>query len=192
MGMDVYGTAPTDPVGKYFRRNVWGWHTLAECTQHVCEKSNNMDLYLRCEHWHSNDGSGLNATDATALASLIALAIQAGIIEKWLADRRTNIMMLKPEPCTYCSGTGIRTDEIGVNAGLTLKVIPAYAMDMTWKDEYLSGERPKHPRAGETGTCNACDGTGVTGPFEQSYGTSLQSMTEWSQFLKHCGGFEIC
>lgn len=192
MGMDVYGTAPTDPVGEYFRRNVWGWHPLVDCTEHVCQQANHMDLFLRCEEWHTNDGDGLNATDATALASLIDQAISTGVIEKWLADRQAKIRMMQPTPCNYCKGTGIRTDAVGEKAGLPTKVIPADAKDMTWRDEYLSGERPKHPRAGQTGTCNACDGTGKTAPFEQNYGTSLESMTDWSQFLKHCGGFEIC
>src|SRR5882724_1576204 len=70
MGMDVYGKAPKSEQGKYFRRNVWGWHPLADYCQKVAP-----EICSRCESWHTNDGEGLNEADAL----LLAMALQAQV-----------------------------------------------------------------------------------------------------------------
>jgi len=55
MGMDVYGNAPTQKEGEYFRNNIWWWHPLADYIELVAP-----DEAAACEHWHSNDGDGLD------------------------------------------------------------------------------------------------------------------------------------
>jgi hypothetical protein len=64
--MDVYGIRPTSEAGRYFRLNWTGWQPLADYIATVAP-----DIYAKCEHWHSNDGDGLNAADALALADAL-------------------------------------------------------------------------------------------------------------------------
>ena len=64
MGMDIYGDAPTAPEGEYFRRNVSGWIPFAELVTTLCP-----DEAAPCRHWGSNDGDGLDAAGAAALAA---------------------------------------------------------------------------------------------------------------------------
>lgn len=40
--------------------------------------------------------------------------------------------------------------------------------------------------------CNACDGSGETRPSATMYPFSVENVTEFANFLEHCGGFEIC
>ena len=194
MGMDVYGTAPTDPVGEYFRRNVWGWHPLIDLTEHLCEREGKKDLFDRCKHWHTNDGDGLGAEDAQALATIIETALAGRHVAYYLEIRKENLRKLPNEPCPHCKGTGIRDDEVGKAAGMHEKRIPPDAMDLSIPARMIKllEERKKHPRAGQTGWCNACDGRGYSAPFDLNYDTSEESAKEWAAFLKHCGGFEIC
>src|ERR1019366_4617701 len=80
MGMGVCGIKPTAPEGEHYQNSVWGWRPLADlCRQLAPEEC------AHCEYWHSNDGDGLNATDATALAKrldeYLASGQTAGLIE---------------------------------------------------------------------------------------------------------------
>ena len=49
--------------GAYFRNNVWWWRPLAEYVQLVLPI-----ICKKCDHWHSNDGDGLDDQDSGALA----------------------------------------------------------------------------------------------------------------------------
>lgn len=188
MGMDVYGTAPTDPVGKYLRRTVWSWHPLIDLTEHLCEQAEQHDLFLRCESWHTNEGDGLNAEDALTLGALILEpALASGAVARYLEARQQHLAMLPDDPCPHCNATGTRTDAVGVSAGMPTRSIPSDAVDRR------RGEPGKpHPRAGQTGWCNTCEGTGYRPPFQLNYHISEKGVREWAAFLKHCGGFEIC
>lgn len=37
MGMDLYGKKPLNPVGEYFRNNVWWWRPLAVFVQKLIQ-----------------------------------------------------------------------------------------------------------------------------------------------------------
>lgn len=73
-------------------------------------------------------------------------------------------------PCDLCQGTGIRTDEIGVQHGLNV---------------------PRDPITGKGG-CNGCQGTGRRENWGKSYPFSVENVREFATFLRECGGFEIC
>ena len=45
MGMDVTGNNPKTDAGVYFRRNVWGWHPLAEL---VCKLAPDIASHCSC------------------------------------------------------------------------------------------------------------------------------------------------
>jgi len=60
MGMDVYGRAPKDKTGEYFRANVWSWrpiHTLMAIANHNVKVFDEKTLNLM----GSNDGAGLKS-----------------------------------------------------------------------------------------------------------------------------------
>ena len=66
MGFDIYGADPVTEEGKYFRNNVWWWRPLANYCLEVAP-----DATAACTHWHSNDGAGLSAEGALALADAL-------------------------------------------------------------------------------------------------------------------------
>ena len=73
MGYDVFGNAPKNKQGEYFRANIWWWPPLWDyCTEVAPEITNNV------EYAYSNDGDGLDAQDAEALANALDLSLLTG------------------------------------------------------------------------------------------------------------------
>lgn len=167
MGMDVHGIKN----GAYFRRSVWGWHPLAEL---VCKVA--PDLSSACKRWHTNDGDGLEEPLSTALAQRLRAALDDGTVAALVAKRNAMLAALPDEICTTCNGTGVRSDYIGRQMQQHLRVI----------------DQPGHPRHGETGWCNGCDGLGKIRPFATWYRLSVDDVREFTAFLERCGGFSIC
>ena len=86
MGMDVYGHNPTTEDGSYFRNAIWEWDPLAD---YICHKAP-WDIVGKCDFWHSNDGDGLDASAALALAAFLQAEIDSGRCEQYArvyADR---------------------------------------------------------------------------------------------------------
>jgi hypothetical protein len=106
MGMDVFGNNPTSTNGEYFRRNGWCWHAIAALVVDLCPTRS-----YQCKTWHSNDGDGLNAEDAAALASELEEKLEAGVIARFIAMRNSENELLQNEECQHCRGAGIRNDE---------------------------------------------------------------------------------
>lgn len=104
MGMDVYGNKPTDPVGEYFRANVWYWRPLW-----IYVDSINPELTSKVEYPHSNDGSGLNGKDSRALSQLLLKEIESGKTEEYIKEYYEYLESLPLEDCEYCEQTGYRT-----------------------------------------------------------------------------------
>jgi hypothetical protein len=148
--MDVYGKEPTAEVGKYFRRNAWGWRPLATLCTTLCPKETQ-----GCIHWQSNDGDGLDATGAKALAAALQDKINQGAVKAYIEIRNAELSAMPHEPCRFCEGSGIRRDAVGVGMKQPDRKVPDSA-------EWRGG---KHPRAGQMGWCNGCDGRGFDRPF---------------------------
>jgi len=176
MGMDVYGRAPTSEAGAYFRRNVWGWHPLAEL---VCALAPR--ITAGCTNWHSNDADGLNGEASRKLAMALRRAIRSGRAAKLVALRDIEIAALPDQTCTLCNGTGIRDDDLGRRGGQPQQVIGA---------DTCAG--PDHPRLGQRGWCNGCDGRGARPAFAKHYTCTVDDIAQFASFLETCGGFEIC
>lgn len=160
MGMDVYGKAPKNETGRCFRNNVWYWRPLAELCVSLAPK-----ICESCTHWQSNDGDGLDAFGAEALAAVLRKNLADGTIARTLAKRDAELAALPDETCTLCNGTGFRTDAIARSAGLD-----------------QSNGKP----------CNGCEGRGKRRPFETYYPCDVENVTEFADFLEASGGFEIC
>jgi len=176
MGMDVYGKAPIGEDGGYFRRNVWGWRPLADFCLQFCPEET-----AGCEHWHSNDGDGLDAAGAAALAIKLNALVEDGTAQAYVAMRDAEIARLPNLDCEFCDGTGVRTDGVGQKMRQPERMICAE-----------DGFERDHPRFGEKGWCNGCNGRGWVRPMACNYGLDVEDIIEFAGFLEQCGGFEIC
>lgn len=171
MGMDVYGRDPSSETGEYFRNSVWGWHPLAD---YIIEKAPE-HLVVQCRHWHSNDGDGLDAEASIELADWLDDQIESGLADEYEQEYKAMLNAMPDETCQWCKGTGIRNDAIGQQYGMPYKVI----------------HEEGHPRKGQKGWCNACNGLGKTRPFATSYHFSVENVREFAKFVRDSGGFEI-
>jgi hypothetical protein len=170
MGMDVYGRNPAAKQGEYFRNSVWSWRPLADLCNALAPQ-----VCADCKHWQSNDGDGLDDAGAQALAEVLERRLADGTIAKYIAERERYLANLPDEPCSLCNASGVRSDEVGVAHGMTTKRIADKG----------------HPRNGQVGWCNGCDGRGSVRPFETHYPCEIENVAEFAAFLKCCGGFNI-
>lgn len=164
MGMDVMGKNPTSETGAYFRNNVWGWHPLAEYIVDTYPT-----LAADCTYWHTNDGDGLDSVGALALADALTRDLESGAAQRAVQARDAYLASLPKEECTLCGGTGVRTDEIGVELGFDV---------------------PRDPQTGRGG-CNGCQGEGKQARPETWYHFDVENVRAFAAFLRDCGGFEI-
>lgn len=96
MGMDVYGKKPTAEIGEYFRNNIWHWHPLADLCQALAP-----DITKACDGWHYNDGDGLDADAATALAAVLEQRLADGTVKMVIRQRKwRHPLQARQFPCT--------------------------------------------------------------------------------------------
>jgi len=160
MGMDVYGKKPTTEEGKYFHNSASSWHPLAS---YVCEVA--PQIADRCAYWHSNDGKGLNNSDAVRLADILQQEINHRRTATYARLRQSKIDMMPNERCFLCEGTGTRKPAPHVGAG----------------DLKTDGIK-----------CNYCRGEGHVEPSETKCPFNVENVQSFVTFLRGCGGFEIC
>ena len=172
MGMDVYGKNAKNETGEYFRRNVWGWHPLWEYCENV-----HPELVESVEHGHSNDGDGLDEDGALALANALRSDIEDGTVDEYISARNKVLSELERPTCELCEGTGIRSDEIGVQFGMPERELSPEMAILTGRTH---------------GSCNACNGEGKKDHWATHYSVDKQDISEFADFLANSGGFEIC
>jgi len=170
MGMDVIGVRPRGEVGEYFRNNIWWWHPLWQYCNQIAPR-----ICAPCEG-STNDGDGLTAARAEALAELLERSIQDGRCQRHLEEFRAWQEAISKEPCRWCGATGVRRDDVGVQQGMDTKVLDAEDVERLGRS---------------TGWCNGCSGTGTTDPTGRWYGFSTENVESFVAFLRHCGGFRI-
>ena len=85
MGMDVRGLAPSALAGQEFRANI-DWHLLITLVKRLCP-----DEAAPCKHWESNDGDGLDAAGASALAAKLEALMANGDVATYCAERDAHI-----------------------------------------------------------------------------------------------------
>jgi hypothetical protein len=159
MGMDLNGRNPTGKRGEYFSSNVWWWHPLAEYCITVAP-----EICAQCEGWHSNDGDGLDAAGADALAEVLQKEVDSGRTETFARELASAQEQMPDERCDICAGTGIRTPVPLRGAG-DLK---------------------------EGGImCNKCQGAGYVRPWASYEQFSTQAVVAFIAFLRESGGFSI-
>jgi len=165
VGMDCYSKN-----GGYFRRTVWRWHPMAQMlTEKFPERT------AGCTAWHTNDGDGLDAEQSLLLAEAIDAALLSGEVDQYVKERDARIAALPNETCRLCKGSGVRKDKIGREMGQTKRIIA----------------EADHPRHGQVGWCNGCNGVGHIRPPETWYHFDADDLKEFSAFIRDGGGFEI-
>jgi hypothetical protein len=171
MGMDVYGVAPVDEAGEYFRNNVWYWRPLWDF---CCAAAPELTAGV---NGHYNDGEGLNAEGAEALALVLFDQLASGEVAAYEKAYNERIASIPMDDCAYCNATGIRSDEVGV--------------DMHMPDKALDNDVAIV--VGRThGWCNGCQGYGKSPSWEANYPFTEENVREFAKFLSSCGGFQIC
>lgn len=171
MGMYVMGNAAEPSVVHHFLRSVWGWRPLAE---YICDRAP-QSIVGKCQYWHSNDGDGLNATDARRLGKWLRGQVACGAAAEYVRDRDAALAALPDEPCKICDGTGIRTDAVGVEMGQPERI----------------ADIPGHPRHGLKGWCNGCSGRGHNEAWPRNYSLDVSDIEEFAAFCEASGGFKI-
>lgn len=171
MGMDISGKNPTTDAGKYFRNSVWCWRPLAG---YITETAP-VNITDACAYWQSNDGAGLDVDGSAALAAFLRLEIASGRTAQFADAWEKRRLSLPRVTCRLCHGSGIRRDAVGVQEGMPERVV----------------DTPGHPREGQTGWCNGCDGLGTQEPHAFHYPFSVENVVDFCTFLEGCGGFEI-
>jgi hypothetical protein len=154
MGMDVIGNEEA-----YFRNNVWRWRPLAD---YICRTA--PDVALKCKHWQTNDGDGLNEADSLRLAEVLSAEIESGRTKAYAIRYRSEQEATPNEPCEICEGTGTRLPWPQVGPG----------------NPKLDGVK-----------CKGCNGTGYRRPWSCSYRFEVENVQEFVRFLRSCGGFKI-
>lgn len=171
MGMDVYGKSPTDEKGEYFRANAWWWGPL---WSYCCEVS--LAARRLGDRGQYNDGYGLDATDAAALAAALRKELAAGRTAIKERARVAAIDRMPARVCALCDGTGTRNKPVPNEPCLFTDAYPT--------PNEVAGIFPR-------GECNGCGGKGRLPPWEASCGFSAEFVQRFAEFLEHCGGFAI-
>jgi hypothetical protein len=168
MGMDIYGRNPTDERGRYFRNTIDWWHPLARYLTMIAP-----DICAPCRYWHANEGDGLDAAGAVALADALQKEVDAGRTETYARRNTSEREMMPNEPCDACAGTGVRNHVRHRGAG---------------ENPFL------HCGVGhlkEGGKCCRCQGTGYIRPWISEYEFSTENVADFVAFLRKSGGFSI-
>lgn len=184
MGMDVFGQAPRSKQGKYFRANIWSWGPIwSYCEQAAPE------LTAKVEHGYTNDGDGLCSEDASELGRILKNKLNTGEVARHVAQAKASIAAMSRETCEFCAGTGIRTDMVGERMNQPRRLLVCGPGAVSSTGTVLVG--PGHPRLGQVGWCNGCNGVGSTEPYEAHYVFDEDRLREFAEFLQVCGGFRI-
>ena len=169
MGMDVFGKKPINEAGKYFRNSIWWWHPLAEFLVETYPK-----VTSKCKDWHSNSGYGLGAKASRDLAKLVKADIRSGKVEDFERAQQLALAAIPPVACTCCDATGIRTDQLGLEAKFPERPLSPEVVELTGRTH---------------GWCDDCDGLGTQRQALLCF--SVSNVEEFSNFLENCGGFNI-
>jgi hypothetical protein len=159
MGMDAYGIKPTSKRGQYFGAHNSFWYELASYCQEVAP-----EITSRCQNWVTNDGDGLDAAGAVALADALQKEIEAGRTDAYARHRWIDEPDFPPnKPCCACGGSGARK---------------------LWLPDLQGGGFK----------CDACDGSGHIHQRPQSqheHEPWTEEVAAFAEFLRESGGFQI-
>lgn len=165
MGTTIHGLSPKHAVGAEFGRNVWGWKPMMD---YISEKHPKFEKFF--------EKNRLTELQASKIADALFADIASGVAKQYTDGFEQHQAHLEEVKCEICEGTGIRTDEIGMEKGMPLVTL---SPDLAAKYRRL------------VGWCNGCFGKGTRKPLESAYYLELVDIQEFAEFLKNCGGAKI-
>jgi hypothetical protein len=171
MGFDVYGKSPKNEKGQYFRNNVWWWHPLWE----YCLNTHS-EITSKVLNGHSNEGDGLDSSDAYKLGILLRQDYHSGFAKDYEQKYANYLKSLPLVSCDVCNGTGF--------FGHKKEFVATTDQQQDVSD--VSGT------TGQTEVCRCCEGAGETKSFLTNYPFSAENVKEFSDFCINSGGFSIC
>lgn len=165
MGTTVHGLKPKHQVGEQFGRNVWGWKPLMD---YISENHPRFEKLF--------EKNRLTELQATKIADALFADIVSGLAERYTDGFEKHQAHLEEVKCEICDGTGVRTDELGMEKGMTDLIL----------DPRLAAQLGRR-----IGWCNGCFGKGTQKSTESAYYLELIDLEEFAEFLKNCGGAKI-
>jgi len=107
MGMDVYGEAPKETKGEYFRNNCWWWRPLWDYV-------NECGLLTPEQHegGHYNDGLLIPEEQALRIAATLTVKVERGEVMEVARRYKQGLDAMPDEVCDLCHGTGKRNDMV--------------------------------------------------------------------------------
>lgn len=179
MGITLMGLRPSNDKGEELSFGWGSWVSMIRYCERVAPHTMG-----HCTHWGTNDGDGLNVRHSRRLANLITMRIDNGTAKTYTKELRKILDGLESVECMFCEGTGTRT-----------RPIPNRPNGLEWSHKKLcptvDDDGKPHPRAGQPGWCNGCNGIGHH-PDDRTYNWfDLEILTGFRDFLKNCGGFQI-
>ena len=194
MDFEVYGRAPSKDIGKLFSadREDWGglWHfavaVFPEMVDYVARNYEDEELLNELiaegfdphslDNGYTNIGWGLNAEGAELLGEALQEAVEEGIAQE-AADQ---LMRLKTEEplydCPLCDGSGIRTDDRGIELGMHRRVLNEMTAIIVGRTR---------------GYCNGCQAYGKQETYLINYNFSVENAIKFAEFCINSGGFAI-
>jgi hypothetical protein len=161
MGMDVYGHNPTASVG----------------VTTLCP-----DEASPCDGWHYNEGDGLDAIGAAALAAKLEKCRASGDVTAYCAQRDAYQAALPPRvECAFCGGTGRDSD---APAGPPNDLVEVAIMALATAHAGAGCDSDGRP-------CRVCGGAGTVENWAKAYSLDPSDVDAFIAFLRASGGFAI-
>jgi len=181
MGMDVHGRAPTGEAGRYFGRNIGGWHPLANLVTALCP-----DEAAPCQDWHCNDGDGLDAAGAKALAAKLQALRDDGTVGTYLFERDAYLASMPRVACWRCGGTGAHRDTPARDPDFGAAIMDQLLNNAEFVRDF-GGELQPIPE----GVCRTCHGAGEIDNPGRGDTVDVSDVDDFIAFLNASGGFSI-
>ena len=170
MGFDVWGINAKNQQGEYFRRNVWFWKPLwvyvYEITDGILtEEQKDLGFY--------NSGVKITESQCREMVKRLEEEIESGNTKGYENDYKEHVKSTG-KPCDACGGTDTKQDYL--LSGECCEICFGTGFK---KDHYTMGE-------------DCYDDKGeMYIKFLRVCPFSEESVKEFVEFLKNCGGFSI-
>lgn len=168
---NLIGLEPASAAGVMFHRSTWGWQPLWE----YCDSSH-ADITDCVDYPYAEQSDGLDAPLSFELAERLDDDLRSGAASNYVFARNVIVASLPDALCSACGGTGVRDDEVGTDTGMVSMMLKA--------DQAVRLKRSR-------GWCDRCFGEGRILAFEKAYELNVRDISDFSRFLRHCGGFVI-
>jgi len=93
MSFHIEARAPAFPQNDGLKLGAWAWRPVVQLIVDLCDPR----VVSRCTYWSSNEGDGLDADDAMALATELEAILADGRYDDYAAGRARMLANLPPD-----------------------------------------------------------------------------------------------